>query len=373
MPSVSSKRARITAASVEVKKARVVDPIAEKIEMISKSISDPECQLQDSHREMLLLALPHALSLTSEERHEYQGQVAQMIGKVLNDYVAYWGQQVSDNKIQVSASVEKATETMAIVEESATTIRQQEEEVTECKVVVDKDLAEVNTAQEGLKSASTEVAEFDENLQVTITERNKCSAIFNDYFVPLKSGIDDSKEVARLWKEVQPMLKKLSIEPSLLIALAPAFKESAAKRGPFDIMAIEGAEKVFTEHVAKLQDQIDNADTTKAEKVSSETASQEVLKAAMDKHMASKSILKAAEEKLASLEAKHVDLLSACNVAAEASGAAERVLATKAQRLAQVQVAFTAFTELHDRHAGSLPAADETGMVQDELEAVSVA
>merc|ERR1719420_1442239 len=140
MPSVSSKRARATVECTEAKKARVVDPITEKIEVISKNISDPECQLQDSHREMLLQALPHALSVSSEKRHEYQGQVAQMIRKVLSDYVAYWEQQVSDSKIDVSASVDKAAETMKIVEESAAKIGGQEEAVTRCTSVVDRDL-----------------------------------------------------------------------------------------------------------------------------------------------------------------------------------------------------------------------------------------
>jgi len=207
----------------------------------------------------------------------------------------------------------------------------------------------MKTAEESLQSASKEVAEFDENLQVTIAEKTQCSSIYNECFVPLKSGIDDAKQVARLLKEVQPMLKKLFTESSLLIALAPAFKKSAVERGPFDIMAIEGAEKIFTEHLAKVQDHIDNADTTKAEKVGAETALQE-------------------EEELASLEAKHVEFFAACNVAAEASGASEGVLATKEQRLAEVQVALTAFTELLDRHTTSEPAADETGMVQDKLE-----
>jgi len=134
-------------------------------------------------------------------------------------------------------------------------------------------------------------------------------------------------------------------------------------------MAIEGAEKLFTEHLKKVQDQIDKADTTKAEKVGTETALQEDLKAAKDKHMASTGTLKSAEEYLASLEAKHLDLLAAANVAGEAFGAAEGILATKQQRLAEVQVGVATFTELLDRHATSQPASDETGIVQDKLEA----
>merc|ERR1711959_363332 len=104
--------------------------------------------------------------------------------------------------------------------------------------------------------------------------------------------------------QVQPMLKKLSTESSLLSAITPAFKKPLADRGPFDIMAIEGAEGIFTKHLEGLQEQIDKADETKADKLSTETASQDTLKDAKEKYTASEDALKAAEEVLASLEAK---------------------------------------------------------------------
>jgi hypothetical protein len=367
---VGSKRARAPVASTEAKKAKVVDPITEKIEMISKTISENDCQLQESHREMLLLALPHTLTVTSEERHEYQSEVAQMIGKVLSDYVTHWEQQVADSKFNISASAEKAAESMKIVEESAAMIGEQADQVKECKGVVQEDSEAVKAAEKALQIASDEVAEFDGNLQVTITEKDHCSSVYQEGFAPLKSGSGDAKEVARLLKEVQPMLKKLSTESSLLSALAPAFKKPAAERGPFDFMAIEGAEKVFTEHLEKLHEQIDKADVTKADKVSTEKISQETLKAAEEKLAASTEALKTAEQKLASLEEKHVDLLTAMNAAAEESEAAEAVVATKEGRLTEVQSALGAFTELLERQATPEPFTGETTMVEDKLEAV---
>merc|ERR1739848_4730 len=108
-----------------------------------------------------------------------------------------------------------------------------------------------------------EGAEFDENLQATIAQKDHCNSVYNEYFLALKTGVD-AKEGARLLKEVTPMLKKLSTESSLLTAIAPAFKKSPADRGSFDVMAIEGAEGVFTKHLGELQEQIDKADITKA-------------------------------------------------------------------------------------------------------------
>lgn len=370
MAPVSNKRARAAAASTEAKKAKIVDPIAVKIEQISKTISDPECKLQDSHREMVLMAIPHTLTVPSEERHEYQSKVAQMVGQVLNDYVAQWKQEVSDSKDNIIASAQKADQALKLVEESAGKMNDQEEDVKKCKDVVHEDSEALHAAEEALKLASKEVAEFDENLQMTIAQKDECNSIYNEYFVPLKSGGVDAKEIARFMKTVQPMLKKLSTESSLLTAIAPAFKKSPDERGAFDNMAIEGAEGMFTKQLGELQELIDKADTTKAEKVSTETLSQETLKAATEKRTASEHALKAAEAELAALETKHADLLAAMNAADKANAASEAVVATKEGRLNEAQLALSTFTELLERQSAMPESAADVHMV-DKLEAVS--
>lgn len=225
-------------------------------------------------------------------------------------------------------------------------------------------------AEEALQCASKEVAEFDEKLQETIAQKDKCSSIYNESFVVLKNGGSDAKEVTRLLNQVQPMLKKLSTESSLLSAITPAFKKPLADRGPFDIMAIEGAEGIFTKHLEGLQEQIDKADVTKADKLSTETASQDTLKEAKEKYTASEDALKAAEEVLASLEAKHLELLVACNAASEASNTAEAVVATKEASHKDVQLAFGAFTELFERQSSTPESAADVNIVEDKLEAV---
>lgn len=367
-PAVSNKRARAAATSTAAKKAKVVDPLADKVELISKTISDPECALPDSLREMLLLAIPHTLPVPSLERHDYQAKVIGMMGQVLSDYVAHWEEQVTSSKADIVPNAQRAEETMKDVEDSASKIGRQEEEVTKCKETVQNHLEALEAAEDALKDASKEVADFEGNLQMTITQKDQCSSIYNEYFIKLKTGGVDAKEVASLLKEVQPMLKKLSTESSLLSAIAPAFKKSPADRGTFDVMAIEGAEGVFTKHMGELQEQIDQADATKAEKVSKETASQEALKVAMETKTASENALKAAEVELASLEAKHVELLTLCNAAGEKSAASEAVVATKEGRLAEVKSAFSTFTELVERQSNA-PEPGNDATIEDKLEA----
>jgi len=370
MAPLSNKRAYAQGASTEAKKAKVADPIVEKVDLVTKTISQLECQLQSSHKEMLLQAIPHVLPVPSDERHDYQTQVAQMMQKVLTDYVAYWEQQVSESKANIGMSSQKAEDAMKVVEASAAKIEEQNEEVTKCKSAVHDNSEATKAAEEALHFASKEVAEFDEKLQETIAQKDKCSSIYNESFVVLKNGGSDAKEVTRLLNQVQPMLKKLSTESSLLSAITPAFKKPLADRGPFDIMAIEGAEGIFMKHLEGLQEQIDKADETKADKLSTETASQDTLKDAKEKYTASEDALKAAEEVLASLEAKHLELLVACNAASEASNTAEAVVATKEASHKDVQLAFGAFTELFERQSSTPESAADVNIVEDKLEAV---
>jgi len=109
---------------------------------------------------------------------------------------------------------------------------------------------------------------------------------------------------------------------------------------------------------------------TKADKLSTETASQDTLKEAKEKYTASEDALKAAEEVLASLEAKHLELLVACNAASEASNTAEAVVATKEASHKDVQLAFGAFTELFERQSSTPESAADVNIVEDKLEAV---
>merc|ERR1719335_1330403 len=137
---------------------------------------------------------------------------------------------------------------MKMVEESAAKIHNQEEEVKKCKGIVDEDSQAVKAIEEALQCASKEVAEFDQNLAATTAEKDQCNSVYNDHFTHLKNGGLDAKEVTNRTKEVLVILKKLSAEPSLLSAITPAFKKSSAERGPFDAMAIEGAENIITTH-----------------------------------------------------------------------------------------------------------------------------
>lgn len=372
----ATKRAVVAASSVAKKARVVVDPITEKIDLIAKTISDPACRVPEpeSHREMLLLSMPHTLTVPSDERHEYQTQVATMVGKVLGDHVADWEKEVSDSQDNIGASAQKAEATMKLVEESAVKIDAQETEVQKCKDNVNEDSEAVKVAEEALQSATKEVAEFDDKLMETIVKKGEISTVHDECFIPLKNGACEGKEAQGLVKKVEPLMKKLGIESSLLSALAPAMKKSPSERGTFDVMAVDGTEGVFRKHLGELQEQIDKADVVKAEKVSAQAAAQEALDAAVSKRTASEAVFKSAEEELAALEANHKDLYEAASVTSQVAADSDAVLAIKKAGLVQAKEVLGTFTELLERQSTvPEPAAEDISMVEDKVQAINEA
>merc|ERR1712118_340158 len=103
---------------------------------------------------------------------------------------------------------------------------------------------------------------------------------------------------------------------------------------------------------------------------SAEKVKQEELKAAIEKRTSSEDTLKAAEEELTSLEAKHADLFKDCNAAAEESNGSEAVLASKESSYKDVQFASTTFNELIERTSVVPEPAADTSAVEEKLETV---
>jgi len=358
------KRGRPSKEAASAKKAKVVDPLAEKVDLVSETISDPLCQVPgpELHREMLVNSIPYTLTVASEERHEWQTAVAKMVGEVLSGYVVDWEKQVSDSLAEIGATELQAKQSMDLVEESVQKIHAHEEVVAKSQELKDEAVAAAKFTGDNLKSAATEVAEFDGQLQMVIDQKDHCGSIYNDCFIPMKSG---TSQAASHIKKIEPMLKKLSTESSLLSAIAPALKKLPDERGAFDIMAVEGTEAIFTKHLGALQDQIDTADGAKAEKVSVEAAAQQARNAAVERRTECEAVLTTAESDLKTLEKDHKKLLKAANTTSLNSHDSLATQVTKEEGLAEAKRILSVFKELLERTAPQEPAAD-ISMVEEE-------
>jgi chromosome segregation ATPase len=366
---ITKRTARAQSEAPEPKKARIIDPLTDKLEVITRTVADPEFQVPggESHRELLLASLPHTLTVPCDERHEYQTQMAKMVEVVLHASVAEWEIKVSNAKGQVDLTEQQSTQAMKDLEDSAARVQSQEDEVTKCQEILRVDSEAVKAAQATLEVATQEVVDFDANLQKTVDQKEQYNSVFNECFVHLKTSEGtDQKEAQRLLKRMDPVLKKLGAESSLLCAVGPALKKSSTERGQFDLMAIEGIETVFTQHLAALHEKIDQADVLKTEKVAAQAAAQEALDTAKAKEADSEQGLKQAQEAKDALEAGHQEMYNNMDMTSNMEAITEH--GTTEQGLEKVRQALSTFTDLFERKADLPPSADVT-MAEAELTA----
>lgn len=353
------------------KKAKLLDPVTEKVHLVSKTLSDPACLVSgaDAHREMLLASIPHTLTVASDERHAFQTKLTHMVGQILTDHVADRERQVTDSKAEVHATKQKSTEQKNNAEASSAMISVQEEELEKCKSIVSEDSEAVKAAEITFASAKKEVVDFDGELQKTIAHKDHCASVYNECFQPLKSGAGDMKEARELRQKiplVAATLQELCAEGSMLSAIAPALKKTPADRGTFDLMAVDGAEGVFSKSLKELQERIDTAGTRKAEKINVEAAAQEALTAATKKLADNEAILKRAKEELKSLKTKHKELLHALKQASHVESEALAHEAIKEGNLVDAKEVLAAFKELLERtSAGAGDPGAENAVAED--------
>merc|ERR1711977_504908 len=87
---------------------------------------------------------------------------------------------------------------------------------------------------------------------------------------------------------------------------------TSSDRGEFDNMVVAQIEDAMKQHVASLEDALNNGEATKALKVSEKDAMQAVLDAAEAKRAGSKEALKSAEGKVTELEAEEMQNQASC-------------------------------------------------------------
>jgi len=273
-----------------------------------------------------------------------------MVDTVLRAWVGDHETKVSDAQAKVEMTQQLCDRNMKEIEESASLVQYQEQKVTSCEDVLLVNREALKTAQETLQAATTAVADFDTNLKETIDQRDQCSSVYDECFALLKSDSAvhkvHMKPDCSILKRLEAMLKSLGTERSLLSAIVPALKKSPEERGPFDIMAVEGVEALFTKHLATFHEQIDNADALKAEKVAAQLAAQEAEGATTSKKTSSKAALKEEKQVLRLMQMQHERRLQDANSRATAAMEAIADHGLAEESLLEAKQLLSGFTEL---------------------------
>jgi hypothetical protein len=238
------KRTNHQAAGKSNKKAKV-DPVL-------ASVGDVVMQadhLPERCRAMLVDMLPFSLSIPSDQRHEVQTWAVNAVEETLSAHKSLLeaGIVTEDGKL-VSLKSSEGDLASAVVE-AQTALDAQKEVVQSAKVSLADATEAANTASTTLATAQTEQKAGEAKLSSTIEEKATSEESFKAHFqTPMEEG------ACLNFKGLQPLLKHVEMEASLLKALPCSCSKSKEDRGSFDEVVLKELEKALSARIAALGD-----------------------------------------------------------------------------------------------------------------------
>lgn len=238
------KRANNQAAGKANKKAKVDPVLASIAEVIMQSDSLPErcCS-------MLVDMLPFSLSVPSDQRHEVQTWAVGAVEQTLNAHKSLLEAAIvtEDGKLTALTSSEGNLANAVTAAEAA--LDAQKEVVQSAKVALAGLTEAANAASSALSTAQTEQQAGDAKLASTKEEKSTFEASFEAHFKkPMEEGSGP------IFKELQPLLKHIEMEASLLKALPSSCSKSKDDRGSFDEVVLQELEKALSSRIAALNE-----------------------------------------------------------------------------------------------------------------------
>jgi len=243
---------KVAAPKVEVaaKKAKVAATVDPAFTCVSDAVMEAE-QLPDRVRTMLVEMMPFSLKFASDERHDLQSMAVNMVEETLTAkkstlegaVVAANGEfdALKASESQLGTAVTNAENALAA-----------QKNVVEAKKTA---LAEATEAEKasatGLTEKRAEQTNAATNLATMETEKVSIEAAFAEHFGALEEG----KAKAAL-KKLEPFLKKIEIESTLLTALPSCCAKSKEERGTFDHLVLQELDKSFKAKIAALGDSV---------------------------------------------------------------------------------------------------------------------
>jgi len=238
-------------AEVVAKKAKVTATVDPAFTCVSDAVMEAE-QLPDRVRTMLVEMMPFSLKFASDERHDLQSMAVNMVEQTL-----------ATKKSTLEAAVVAATGELASLKASesqlGTAVTNAESALASQREVVEAQ----KTALAGFHFSTTKASatHLDEkrtdqksaadNLVTMEKERASIEAAFSEHFGSLQEG-----EAKAALKKLEPFLKKIEIESTLLTALPSCCAKKNENRGTFDHLVLQELDKSFKAKIAALGDSV---------------------------------------------------------------------------------------------------------------------
>jgi hypothetical protein len=246
--------------------------------------------LPEKCRTMLIETLPYSLGLPSHERHEIQVACVSMAEEVMMAKKLALEAVVTAEDAKLASLKASETELTTMVQEAQSALDAQIEKVQTSAMVVGNATSTLDANLKAFTARQEEQTEGDAKLKSAMEGKVSLEAAFQTHFkTPMEEG-----EGGPNFKELEPFLHAIELEPSLATALPSSCAKTKTERGNFDDLVLQEFEKSITTRLAALGDVITTETPASVERAVA-------VQAAKKDHEASEEIQKAA---VVELEAK---------------------------------------------------------------------
>jgi len=224
------------------KKAKADPALASVADVISQAEHLPErC------RTMLIDMLPFSLSVPSEQRHGVQTWAVSAVEETLNGHKSLLEAAISSEDGKLTTLKASEVDLVQAVAEAESALNAQKDVVQSTKCSLAESTEVANTASKTLLTVQEEQKAGKIKLASATEEKATFEASFQAHFkTPMEEGACPN------FKELQPLLKHIEMEASLLKALPSSCSKSKDDRGSFDEVVLQELAKALASKIAAL-------------------------------------------------------------------------------------------------------------------------
>lgn len=223
-----------------------------------------EADIPDRVRAMLVEMMPHSLKFASDERHELQNMAVDMVEQTLTakkDTLAACVVVAEGDLAGLKASESQLGGNVTSAEAALTA----QKDVAEAKKNALADATEADKASTAtLSEKRAEQKNAEKKFVALETDKAAIEAAFAEHFPPMEEG-----ESKAHYKKLEPFLKKIEVESTLLTALPACCAKTKDKRGSFDNLVLVELDKAFKAKIAALSEAVANEVPAAAERQNS--------------------------------------------------------------------------------------------------------
>lgn len=255
-----------------VKKARIdpaLDPIIESIRQAE--------DLPERCRAMLVDALPLSLMVPHDKRHEIQSAVVDMVKQTLNAKRSTMESTMAAEDIKIRSLEASRADLFKAVEEAEAALASKRNALQSTKILLADATVAAHASLQSLDERRAEHKASSDKVADAQAEKTALETALQEHFEPMKEAA-----AGEHFKELEPHLKHLDIEASLLIALPSVSTKPKEERGSFDTVVLEELGKALSAKVASLAEIVATETPLSANRETAMLAAQEEYDAKKD-------------------------------------------------------------------------------------------